>query len=115
MKIHRPDTWVVLRIVSIKNSDEIFYRLLSGWTGGWARSDEWRLNSGITKMEDAGTHWVIHGQSGSVYHCHKECYRLSSLTSGVYAEWQNELGAENIQVMPADTDWTNVNWGLKND
>ena len=109
---YTPDTWVVLRIVSIKDDNQIFYRLLSGWIGGYAQSDVWRLNSGITKMEDADTHWVIHGQSGSVYRCSKNSYRLSALTFDKYTERQKTLGEENIQMMPEDTDWLNVSWGL---
>jgi hypothetical protein len=35
------------------------------------------------------------------------------LTFGKYTEWQKKLGEENIQMMPEDTDWLNVNWGLK--
>ena len=111
---HTPDTWVVLRIVSIKDDNQVFYRLLSGWIGGYARSDEWRLNSGITKFEDADSHWIIHGQSGSVYRCGKNSYRFSALTSDKHNEWQKALGEENIQVMPEDTDWLNVDWGLDN-
>jgi hypothetical protein len=111
---YTPDTWVVLRIISIKDDNAIFYRLLSGWIGGYAQSDAWRLNSGITKFEDADTHWIVHGQSGSVYRCHKNSYRWSTLTFGKYTEWQKTLGEDNIQMMPEATDWLNVNWGLNN-
>ena len=112
MSEYKPDSWVVLRIVSIKDNNSIFYRLLSGWIGGYAEADAWRLNSGITKFEDADSHWVIHGQNGSVYHCSKNSYRLSALTFDKYTEWQKTLGEENIQMMPEDTDWLNVSWGL---
>ena len=111
---YTPDCWVVLRIVSIKDDNAIFYRLLSGWIGGYTYGDAWRLNSGITKFEDADTHWNIHGQSGSVYRCGKNSYCWSTLSFAKYTEWQNKLGEENIQMMPEDTDWLNVNWGLKN-
>jgi hypothetical protein len=112
MSEYTPDTWVVLRIVSIKDDNTIFYRLLSGWYGGYAGSDEWRLNSGIIKMEDIGSHWIVYGQSGSVYRCHKDSYQLSIATEGKYAEWRKTLGEENLQMMPEETDWLNVNWGL---
>ena len=111
---YTPDCWVVLRIVSIKDDNEIFYRLLSGWVGGYAQADAWRLNSGITKFEDDGSHWLVHGKSGSVYRCHKNSYLLSTLTFSKYTEWQKTLGEETIQMMPEDTDWLNVNWGLSN-
>jgi hypothetical protein len=112
---YTPDCWVVLRIVSIKDDNAIFYRLMSGWMGGYTQADAWRLNSGITKFEDDGSHWLVHGKSGSVYRCHKNSYRSSTLTFSKYTEWQKTLGEENIQMMPEDTDWLNVNWGLKND
>jgi hypothetical protein len=112
MSEYTPDSWVILRIVSIKEDNAIFYRLLSGWYGGYAQSDEWRLNSGIIKMEDIGSHWIVYGQSGSVYRCHKDSYGLSIATESKYAEWQKTLGEENLQMMPEATDWLNVNWGL---
>jgi hypothetical protein len=113
MSEYIPDSWVVLRIVSIKDDNAIFYRLLSGWYGGYTRGDEWRLNSGITKVEDGGLYWIIHGQSGSLYRCHKQLYKLSLLTQSKYTEWQKTLGEENIKIMPEDTDWLNIEWGLK--
>lgn len=115
MNEYTPDCWVVIRIVSIKDDNAIFYRLLSGWMGGYAQSDAWRINSGITKMEDADTHWLVHGRSGSVYRCGKNSYRLSLATANMYTSWQKTIGEENFQLMPADTDWLNLDWGLKND
>ena len=114
MNEYTPDCWVVLRIVSTDNK-QVFYRLLSGWIGGYMRSDAWRFNSGITKMEDDGRHWLVYGKSGSVYRCGKNSYRFSTLTFEKYTEWQKTLGEENLQMMPEDTDWLNVNWGLNND
>lgn len=108
MNEYNPDCWVVLKIVSIKDDNTIFYRLLSGWIGGYAQSDAWRLNSGISKIEDCETYYNVHGKSGSVYRCGKNSYRLSALTFSKYTEWQKTLGEENIQMMPEDTDWLNL-------
>jgi len=115
MSEYYPDCWVVIRIVSVEDSNQIFYRLLSGWIGGYAQADAWRLNSGIIKMEDVDSHWVVHGQSGSVYRCYKNSYRLSTLTFAKYTEWQKKLGEETLQMMPENTDWLNVNWGIENE
>ena len=114
MSEYTPDTWVVLRIVSIKDDNAIFYRLLTGWVGGYAQADAWRFNSGITRFEDDETHWLVYGRSGSVYRCGKNSYRLSLATANMYTSWQKTIGEENFKLMPEDTDWLNVNWGLKN-
>jgi len=110
MNDYTPTNWVVLRIVSIKDSNHIFYRLLSGFGGGYTGADQWRLNSGITKMEDAGSDWIVYGKSGSVYRCNKQAYRLSLLTHNKYLAWQESLGEENIRMMPENTDWATVSW-----
>jgi hypothetical protein len=57
-----PECWVVLRIVSIKDNNQVFYRLLSGWYGGYLHGDSWRLNSGITEVKDGGDYWTVFGR-----------------------------------------------------
>jgi len=110
-----PERWIVVRIVSIKDNNQVFYRLLCGWHGGYLDGAFWRINSGITKVEDGGDYWTVFGRSGSVYRCHKESYGFSTLTFNKYTRWQEYLGEENFQMMPENTDWLNVDWGLKND
>jgi|TARA_R110000822_G_scaffold279299_2_gene401067 hypothetical protein len=66
---YRPDNWV---IVEIANDDGIFYKVLAGWSGGYLDGDSWRMNSGITEVEEKEDYYLFYGQSGSVYKCWKE-------------------------------------------
>lgn len=64
-----PDNWV---IVEIADKDTTFYKVLGGWSGGYLDGDRWRINSGITEVEEREDHYLFYGQSGSVYKCWKE-------------------------------------------
>ena len=106
MSEYTPDNWVVLKI---QNNEEILYKVLAGWSGGYATGDSWRMNSGITGFE-AQTHlYGFYGSSGSVYWCHKDAYRLTMANSGVYNELKEKFG-DVVELMPEDTDWSKVNW-----
>ena len=87
--IYTPDAWVILRITN-KESGSTYYRCLGGWYGGFAGSDSWRLNSGITKIVDAGDYYEIFGYSGSSYHCNKRCERVTMLMQSIINQAQSE-------------------------
>jgi len=72
---YTPDKWVILRI---ENTEEAFYKILSGWNGGYLDSASWRLSSGILTIQKEKEFAVINNASGSVYHCY---YGLEGLTS----------------------------------
>jgi hypothetical protein len=42
------DNWVVIKM----KGDDTHYRVLAGWSGGYLDGDSWRMNSGITKVEE---------------------------------------------------------------
>lgn len=79
-----PDCWVIVRL-SGTDIGEIYYRILSGWYGGFAGSDTWRLSSGVTSIKEYRSHYLVKNESGSLYICHKSRQRLSSLTASVLA------------------------------
>jgi hypothetical protein len=101
--MNTPDKWA---IVEFKGPDE-HYRVLAGWYGGYLYGDHWRLNSGITKVEEDGDHYLFHGHSGSVYHCHKDSYGLSTLTASVYLGIEKQHG-DSVEVLPSTTDWLSL-------
>jgi len=77
MTDYNPDNWVVIKI----KSDDPHYRVLAGWSGsrygcGYTTGDSWRMDSGITRVKDAGDRFNFYGSSGSCYSCHKESYTL---------------------------------------
>lgn len=77
---YKPDRWVILKI----NTDKgVLYKVMGGWFGGYLGSDNWRINSGITKVEIEGDVYKFHGSSGSVYICNKNNYGLTVFMSAV--------------------------------
>lgn len=83
--MYNPDVWVILRIIQ-EGTDPI-YKVLAGWYGGYAGSNSWQLNSGITKVIEEEHYYDVVGYSGSIYRCPKGVERMSMLTSSVYQSW----------------------------
>ena len=105
---YTPDSWVVLKVKAGKGTFP-FYKVLAGWSGGYLSGDSWRINSGITLVFDREDEVHFHGESGSLYRCHKETYGLRMSTAGVYKDLclQQEFNGQII-LMPEDTDWSKL-------
>lgn len=88
---YTPDNWVIVKITR-DGSQESIYKVLAGWYGGYCSGDSWRLNSGITKIEQDENTYTFYGSSGSVYVCYKGAERLSSNTFSVLANLQSVPG-----------------------
>ena len=108
MREHIPDNWVVLKFTGYAPH----YRVLVGWSGGYITGTSWRMNSGITKVEETKDHYYFYGSSGSRYLCNKDSYMLRMNTAGVWASLQRIHGDE-VEMMPEDTDWMNMDWIIK--
>jgi hypothetical protein len=107
---YNPDSWVVLKIKEGKY-DKGFYKVLAGWSGGYLSGDSWRMNSGITGVEKQAYLYGFYGSSGSVYWCHQGSYRLTMAIAGVYNQLkENEVFEGQIQLMPEDTNWMEIEW-----
>tara|TARA_B110000977_G_C11040751_1_gene478783 strand:- start:1163 stop:1486 length:324 start_codon:yes stop_codon:yes gene_type:complete len=106
MSIERPDNWVVLKIAN-KRNDEILYKVLAGWSGGYLGSDGWRLNSGITEVEIYGEHYIFRGYSGSEYWCHMETYGLKMNNAGVWKDI-SEAFPDTVSLMDEKTNWSKL-------
>jgi hypothetical protein len=92
-----PDAY---RFILIDNS---LIKLFASWDGGWAISEEWKLNSGVTDIIPLNTTYVeygydVHGYSGSIYTIRKEQGRLNSYTSGVYRGILKKLEDADVPV-----------------
>lgn len=61
-----PDKWVVLKI-------DNYYKLFASWIG-----DSWKINSGITKIEEDEDNYYFFGFSGSCYKCYKKSYGVAT-------------------------------------
>ena len=107
MSEYLPDNWVVLKITY---QNKTVYKVLAGWTGSYVNGDAWRMNSGITRVEDHETYYNFYGYSGSVYKVWRDRYGLRMNNAGVYNHWKEKHG-DAIEMMPEDTDWMNMDWG----
>jgi hypothetical protein len=103
--IYVPDVWTVVKILG----DDPHYRVLGGWYGGYTSGDSWRLNSGITKVIYDNPYYLFGGSSSSVYKCHEESYRLSSITASVLQQLEDRH-KDKVILMNEDTDWKTIDW-----
>jgi len=99
MSEYTPDSWVVLEFTTPK---ETLHKVFASWYGGFAGSDNWKLNSGITKTRKVDGFWEFDGYSGSVYRCHPHNYHMSSLMHNVLGNWlarADERGDVKIRIL----------------
>ena len=110
MSNYVPDKWLIIKITD--QNGGYYYRVFGSWYGGWAGSDSWKLNSGITKATIEGYVYAFEGSSGSVYQCHKETYGTNMYGNLVL---QNMIeNAKNnsitIEVLSEDTNFLELNY-----
>lgn len=105
MSDYTPDRWMVLRIHA---PTEILYKVFATWSGGYAGSDSWKLNSGITRATWADPYWEFDGNSGSVYRCHADSYGTNGYGSTVLSNLISNAKAQGIQIDVLESD---INWG----
>lgn len=105
MRHYFPDNWVVVFV----NGDDPHYRVLAGWSGGYAAGDSWRMNSGITRAEEDNDSYLFYGSSGSCYVCGKESYCLRMNTAHVWNALQKQYD-DKVVLLDENEDWLNKNW-----
>lgn len=66
--MYQPDNWVLIKVIS---EEEPYYKVLAGWSGGYADGDSWRMNSGISKIEISNDYYDFISESRSIYRCRK--------------------------------------------
>lgn len=110
MSDYHPDKWVVVKI----SSDTIpaIYKVFACWYGGYAGSDSWKLNSGITKVTLEGYCYDFEGSSGSVYSCHKESYGTNFYGMSVLSNMIDKAkdSGITIEILPEETNWLELNY-----
>jgi hypothetical protein len=92
---YTPDNWILVRIESPKYK---ITKILSGWYGGYLDPDTWRLSSGVTSIEDHGTYYIIHNESGSVYNCRKSSEGFTNLSHTIYNGWLEQSKTSEISI-----------------
>ena len=110
MSTYNPDKWVVVKITG--NDRPPVYKVFGCWYGGYAGSDSWKLNSGITKATLEGFVYSFEGSSGSVYECHKDCFGTSMFGWGVMTAMINQAQENGItiEVVPEETNFLELNY-----
>ena len=103
--MYEPNNWVVIKF----NGKDPHYRVLAGWSGGYLEGSSWRMNSGITKVEEDDKAYYFSGSSGSTYRCGKQSYGLRHNNAYVWDDLVTRYG-DKVEMLPEDTDWNNVNW-----
>ena len=68
------------------------------------------MNSGIVRVEKEGDFYLFHGNSGSVYRCHKDTYGASFYGMCVIRSFQERAkeGGLEFDVLPEDTDFVSL-------
>ena len=80
-----PELWAIVQ------EEDGEYKCLGSWRGGYLSGDSWYLNSGIESIEETENFYLIHGYSGSTYHCRKGSYGASPFARG----WLGDLKMMN--------------------
>jgi hypothetical protein len=106
---YRPDRWTILRIHA---TGQIIYKVFASWSGGYAGSDSWKINSGITRATLVGDSWEFDGSSGSVYSCHKDSYGTNGYGGHVLQGLLEKAEQQGIQidVLSEGTNWAGLNY-----
>lgn len=102
MSVYTPDVWVVLEFTT---PQETIRKVFAGWYGGFAGSNSWKLNSGISATRRTGDWLEFDGYSGSTYRCHPNNYHMSGLMQGVLSSWLKQAeqrGDVQIKILSLD-------------
>ena len=107
----KPEHWIVVRI---ENDNDAYYKIFAGWRGGYLDGDSWKMNSGISEVEEDEDFYYFYGASGSCYQCHKngyglkdEMYRFSSYVQGTL-ETIIKNSPISIEILGQETDFMNL-------
>lgn len=105
MNVYVPDNWIVFRT----DIPTPHYRVLAGWSGGYAEGSSWRMNSGVAKVEKESDYYLFHGSSGSVYQCHKNSYGLRMSNVHIWMQLEDKY-KDKVSMLDSGTDWLNYDW-----
>jgi hypothetical protein len=110
MSDYTPDRWVVVRITGPDTPP--IHKVFACWFGGYAGSDSWKLNSGITRVYEEGHCFMFDGSSGSTYACHKASYGTNMYGHGVLQNIivKAEKNGVTIEILPEVTNWLEINY-----
>lgn len=99
-----PDKWIIIKI---GDDEGLAYKVFASFYGGYLGSNSWKMNSGITKVEEDDKSFMFHGHSSSVYRCIKGAYGTNFYSQGVLSGIIDTADTANIslEVLSEDSDW----------
>ena len=104
---YTPDCWVIVKI----EGKDTHHRVFGSWAGGYLDGDYWRMNSGITRVEEDLENYYFYGHSGSCYKCNKKGYGVMTAYSGSVLDNMVEKSKSTggyITVLDDQEDWTQI-------
>lgn len=107
---YTPDRWVVVKITA---PNVLLYKVFACWYGGYAGSDSWKMNSGITKVTEKDNQYFFEGHSGSVYGCFKDSYGTNMYGGSVLNTFIEAAAKEighSIEIVPESTNFMELNY-----
>ena len=97
-----PEKWVILKL---PNNN---YKVFGTCAGGYLDGDRWKLNSGISKVEQDENFYYFIGFSGSCYKCHKKGYGTATSYGLGILNKIIEQGNGQVELMEDVDNWENV-------
>lgn len=108
---YKPDCWVVFKVDNPEFESPI-YKVFGGWYGGLANGDSWKINSGITKVEEDENNYHFYGSSGSVYIVNKSNYSMSSYMMNVWGNFMKQLEGTTtkFEILDKNTNFMEISY-----
>jgi len=104
-----PDKWVMIKITS---GDKTYYKIFATWFGGYLDGDSWKINSGISSIEEDDDFYYFNGFSGSCYKCLKSAYGVATSYTSSMLELLIKKSNGLAEIMDDDTNWNDLNFDI---
>ena len=101
-----PNKWLLVKITGT----DPHYRVLGSWYGGYVNGDSYRLNSGITSVEEEDDYYIFTGFSGSTYFCNKQNYGAHAYGMSVIKRLEENSGGKMEIIYECPKDLLNMDW-----
>jgi hypothetical protein len=109
MSEYYPDKWLMVKLTN--KAKKSHYRIFACWYGGFAGSDSWQLNSGVTKITEDEHGYHFEGSSGSVYHCNRNTYGTNGYGRSVLTNMIEKSKDEIlIEIIDEDTNFMELSY-----
>lgn len=87
---YTPSGWVFIKIQAYGEVEPLI-KVFGSWSGGYLNGDSWRVNSGVTKIEENENEYIVSGYSGSQYILSKTCNYIRPYNKAILDDMIAEL------------------------